>query len=261
MGESSQNNSQMYQNVVVMRHGDRIDNFDAMWAMKATRKWDPELVEGGKIRAFNEGRKMRSNLNFAIHRVVVSPFLRCLQTAAEVVSALSAAVNADDKLLNVSTSADGVKIDSSKIKVSVEYGLSEMMNSAAIRPEMAPKDGNFDFDISQCESILPPGTIDRDAEPVYKELPKWEESLEDARSRYVQIVKALADKYPTENLLLVTHGEGIGAVVSELMKGVNPYEVEYCAYLHIRRSISGSKLPSTNGELEVIGQHGISFLA
>lgn len=28
----------------------------------------------------------------------------------------------------------------------------------------------------------------------------------DARSRYANVVQALADKYPTENLLLVTHG-------------------------------------------------------
>jgi broad specificity phosphatase PhoE len=29
----------------------------------------------------------------------------------------------------------------------------------------------------------------------------------EARSRYASIIKALADKYPHENLLLVTHGE------------------------------------------------------
>jgi broad specificity phosphatase PhoE len=39
------------------------------------------------------------------------------------------------------------------------------------------------------------------------QVPKWEESVMDARSRYASIIKALADKYPHENLLLVTHGE------------------------------------------------------
>lgn len=38
------------------------------------------------------------------------------------------------------------------------------------------------------------------------QLPKWEESVEGCRDRYVKVVKALADKYPSENLLLVTHG-------------------------------------------------------
>jgi len=39
------------------------------------------------------------------------------------------------------------------------------------------------------------------------QVPKWEESIMEARSRYASIIKALADKYPHENLLLVTHGE------------------------------------------------------
>jgi len=30
--------------------------------------------------------------------------------------------------------------------------------------------------------------------------------VEGCRDRYVKVVKALADKYPEENLLLVTHG-------------------------------------------------------
>lgn len=39
------------------------------------------------------------------------------------------------------------------------------------------------------------------------QMPKWEESIEGARERYKNIIKILADKYPTENLLLVTHGK------------------------------------------------------
>lgn len=39
------------------------------------------------------------------------------------------------------------------------------------------------------------------------QLPKWEEDPNlHTRPRYKQIVKDLADKYHTENLLLVTHG-------------------------------------------------------
>ena len=38
------------------------------------------------------------------------------------------------------------------------------------------------------------------------QLPQWEEPVLHTRARYEQIVKDLADKYPTENLLLVTHG-------------------------------------------------------
>lgn len=102
---SSDEAKQRYQNIVVMRHGDRIDNFDPSWAKTAERKWDPPLVEAGKTRAFNTGRKLRENLCFPIHRVFVSPFLRCLQTAAGVVSGLC------------SENDDPTRIDSTMLKV------------------------------------------------------------------------------------------------------------------------------------------------
>ena len=38
-------------------------------------------------------------------------------------------------------------------------------------------------------------------------MPRWEETVLGCRSRYEQVIQALADKYPTENLLLVTHGK------------------------------------------------------
>lgn len=107
---------QRYQNVVVMRHGDRIDNFQPLWEATAERKWDPPLVEEGKTRAFDTGRKLRDHLGFPIHRVFVSPFLRCLQTAAEVVSALCA--ENDDP---TRTSSQEVTIDPTKLKVCSVY--------------------------------------------------------------------------------------------------------------------------------------------
>ncbi|XP_059651629.1 uncharacterized protein LOC132299170 [Cornus florida] len=245
------------QNVVVMRHGDRIDNFEPLWAASAARPWDPPLVEAGKVRAFCTGRKLRTYLGFPIHRVLVSPFLRCIQTASEVVTALCAVDG--DTLVN----SDGVKIDPSKIKVSVEYGLCEMLNREAIRAGMAPKDGNFDFKISELAALLPAGTLDKSVERVYKELPQWEETVIGARTRYEQIIKALADKFPSENLLLVTHGEGVGVSVSAFLKDTTVYEVEYCAYSHLKRSISfGENRSFTAGDFEVFtsnGKTGISY--
>lgn len=56
------------------------------------------------------------------------------------------------------------------LQVSVEYGLCEMLNKRAIRAENAPKDGDFAFTISECEAVLPQGTVDSTVEPVYKEV-------------------------------------------------------------------------------------------
>lgn len=244
---------QTRQNVVVMRHGDRIDNFEPLWTEKAARPWDPPLVLDGKVRAFCTGKKFNKNLGFPIHRVFVSPFLRCLQTASEVIHALCAV----DENVTLMSSADGVKIDPSKLKVSVEYGLCEMLNKRAIRAENAPKDGDFAFNISECEAVLPQGTVDSSVEKVYKELPKWEEPTEAARDRYKNIIKILADKYPTENLLLVTHGEGVGVSVSAYAKEqLTVYEVNYCAYSMLERT--------KTGEIELCpnqGQNGIYYTA
>ncbi|KAH7519137.1 hypothetical protein FEM48_Zijuj08G0003900 [Ziziphus jujuba var. spinosa] len=248
-----------YQNVVVMRHGDRLDNFDPLWVSKAARPWDPPLVDEGKKRAFATGQKLRTHLGFPIHRVFVSPFIRCVQTASEVVSGLSAPL--DDDSNGVSCRED--TIGPSNIKVSIEYGLCEMLNREAIRAESAPKDGEFGFKISELEPILPSGSVDHSVEPVYKEPPKWGETVIGARTRYAKIVQTLADKYPTENLLLVTHGEGVGVSVSAHKEGVTVYEVQYCAFAELRRPIIINKdQSSTPGNFEVLtqnGQTGISF--
>lgn len=245
--------SQFYQNVVVMRHGDRIDNFEPQWISTAERPWDPPLVEAGKLRAYRKGQSLRNQLGFPIHRVFVSPFLRCLQTAAEVVIALCAVEGQHADPNNLS--CNDIVIDPSKIKVSIEYGLCEMMNLRAIRPNVAPKDGVFNFNLSQCEAVLPTGTIDHAAEQLHKQLPEWQETIEGARARYLEVIKALADKYPSENLLLVTHGEGLGAAVCGFMKEVEAVrQPEYCAYSHSRRPIVfGENQSFTAGDL--IGLH------
>ena len=38
-------------------------------------------------------------------------------------------------------------------------------------------------------------------------MPRWEETVLGSRGRYERVIQALADKYPSENLLFVTHGK------------------------------------------------------
>ncbi|KAB2056144.1 hypothetical protein ERO13_A11G076800v2 [Gossypium hirsutum] len=248
------------QNVLVMRHGDRLDNFDQEWEKTADRPWDPPLIQNGLNRAFGTGREFRTRLPFPIHRVFVSPFLRCIQTASEVVAALC---SVDDDP-NAKSSNDVIAIDPSRVKVSIEYGLCEMLNKTAIRIDVAPKDGIFRFDVPQLEALLPSGTVDPTVEPVYKELPQWEETVWDARSRYERIIKALADKYPSQNLLLVTHGEGVGVSVSAFKEDTDVIEVDYCAYSELTRQVSLKNESFSAGNFEVLtesGQTGVTYIA
>ncbi|RHN54293.1 putative alpha/Beta hydrolase [Medicago truncatula] len=56
-----------------------------------------------------------------------------------------------------------------QLQVSVEYGLYEMMSWRAIRLEVAPKNENWGFNISEREAMLSAGTVDKNVERVYKE--------------------------------------------------------------------------------------------
>ncbi|RZC00114.1 uncharacterized protein LOC114423616 isoform X1 [Glycine soja] len=245
-----------YQNVFVMRHGERLDNFEPSWVMTAARPWDPPLAEAGRKRAFETGRRLRESVGLPIGRVFVSPFLRCLQTAGELVASFS------DEGRGGTVAGDGVAVKPFEVKVSVEYGLCEMMNSKAIRPKVAPKDGNMGFDVAVCEAMLPAEIVDKNVERVYKELPQWEESVLQAGARYQQLIKDLADKYPTENLLLVTHGEGVQVAVSSFKKDAEVNEVDYCGYVELRRPIFKKDHTFITGEFDLLtpsGQTGVSY--
>ncbi|GAU48251.1 hypothetical protein TSUD_174890 [Trifolium subterraneum] len=103
----------MHQNIIVMRHGDRIDNLDPLWTSTAARPWDPPLAQQGHDRAFQTGKSIQQSLGFPIHQLFVSPFLRCIQTAAEFVISLSAV---NDVRENVPS--DNILVDPSNVKIS-----------------------------------------------------------------------------------------------------------------------------------------------
>ncbi|GMI66950.1 hypothetical protein like AT3G60450 [Hibiscus trionum] len=241
------------QHVLVMRHGDRLDHADPTWEKTADRPWDSPLIQRGLSRAFQTGRAFRTLLPFPIHRVFVSPLLRCVQTASEVVTALC---EVDDDL-NAKSSGDVVAIDSSKVRVSIEYGLCRLLNTSAVRLDAVPEDGIFRFDVPKIESLLPSGTLDRTVEPVYKEVPQ-------ERSRHEQIFKALADKYPSENLLLVTHWKGVADSVSAFKEDTRVTEVLYCSYSELSRPVSWENQTFSAGNFEVLtesGRTGVTYTA
>lgn len=246
--ESSSEQGPFVQNLFVMRHGERMDNYDPDWILSAPRPWDPPLTDRGKPQARETGKRLR---DWNITRVICSPFLRCIQTAAEVVTALCAVQD------------QPLAIDPSKVKVSIEYGLCEVMNYIAIRNPPSSSDISWTLDRSELEAILPAGTMDHSVEPVWPELPHWQEKTENAHERYTKTIQALADKFPRDNVLCVTHGEGVGVSVSAFKKDVIVHAVDYCAYSHSQRSIFGSSTEELNAEkfhvLTESGQSGILF--
>jgi phosphohistidine phosphatase SixA len=106
----------MHQNVIVMRHGDRIDNFDPLWTSTAARPWDPPLAQQGQDRAFQMGKSIQQNLGFPIQRLFVSPFLRCIQTATEFVISLTFANDVRENIIS-----DDIPNDLSNVKVRIYF--------------------------------------------------------------------------------------------------------------------------------------------
>uniref|UniRef100_A0A453JAU8 Phosphoglycerate mutase family protein n=1 Tax=Aegilops tauschii subsp. strangulata TaxID=200361 RepID=A0A453JAU8_AEGTS len=163
------------QRVVVMRHGDRLDHAEPMWPANKPRPWDPPLTDAGVLRAWTVGKRIRAQAaadGYALHRVLVSPFHRCLQTAAQAVAALCA-VPDDAALAAVLDSSANVPLDTSRVKVSIEYGLSEMMNveaMGALVSQVAPSVEKWFPDQAELEAILPPGTIDHSTQPLFPEV-------------------------------------------------------------------------------------------
>ncbi|KAL0668418.1 hypothetical protein Bca4012_031122 [Brassica carinata] len=208
-----------HQNIIVMRHGDRLDHCKPLWVSTAERPWDPPLVHDGK-------------------------------TAAEVVAALSA----DDLDDNAMPS-----IDISKLKVAIEFGLCETLNTMAIKSDVLPKDGKFDFKFSDLEAMFPEGTFDHNVEMAYKEFPQWGESVEDFKERYVNTLKILAEKYPSENLLLVTHWGGVSSVLYKYFKDATKYLVDYCGCVELRRQIMDNDGFGESADFEVVTSHGVAF--
>ncbi|KAL2612679.1 hypothetical protein R1flu_024371 [Riccia fluitans] len=247
------------QNLFVMRHGERMDDADEVWAETAPRPWDPPLTEKGKYQAFVVGKRLKRE-GWNITRVLVSPFLRCVQTAAEVITALCLVDSSSDP----SSSREAV-IDPSRVKVSFEFGLSELMNARAIRrpPEAATAGASsgaipWHLELSELAAMFPAGTFEPSVKSVWPQIPAWRESTADAHQRYASTLLSVANKFVRENVLCITHGQGVGVSVAEFQFLV--YAVDYCAHSHVQRPIYSfsSDGSFSAGEWELLTESGPS---
>ncbi|CAI5492823.1 unnamed protein product [Closterium sp. Naga37s-1] len=81
---------QRRQHVFVMHHGERADAADPLWARRegAERAWDPPLSEWGKYQAYEVSMRLRQE-GWGVTRIVCAPYLRCVETALELLLALT----------------------------------------------------------------------------------------------------------------------------------------------------------------------------
>ncbi|KAI6706518.1 hypothetical protein NL676_009480 [Syzygium grande] len=225
------------QHVLVMRHSNRADDgADESWWTRVSKPWDAPLTDAGRIKALEAGKKLRAELGFPIHRVVASPFRRCIETARELIAGLS--TEGEEALNVVLDDGDCTESSASGIKVCIEYGMCEVFNDVALWYHPTDRD-SWGFDIKELEASFPAGIVDLAPHRVFNELPQWGESESRATDRYLRTVHSLVDKYPQENLLFVTHGDAVKYMVSTYWKQATGYKIKagYCGSVHLKRQI------------------------
>eukprot|EP00850_Spirogloea_muscicola_P018486 SM000170S02658 [mRNA] locus=s170:65371:66694:+ [translate_table: standard] len=242
-----------------MRHGERADDADPAWAPAADRPWDPPLTARGAAQARAAGEALGA-AGLGITRVVTSPFLRCVQTTAQVLAGLAAAAE-----------RAGGGQPQPDVRVSIDCGLGEIMSPRAIRspPSTRGRDDNdpavWLAPLADLEALLPTDSLDRSVRPLLDQLPAFPEVEVMSHMRFANAFEAIADQFPNENILCISHGEGVSVSVSRLVP-VTVYTVAYCGYSVTQRPIfllHPELTQRPGGEWELVSQPettGVSWI-
>jgi len=225
---SSTDSDPFVQNLFVLRHGEAGGGDDGEGV-----SWDPPLTNRGKLQAWRVGRNLRME-DWNITRVVMSPFLRCVQTAAEVIAGLCLLPSSLEQ--GVSTNAASGSVPA--LRASIEFGLAKVMERQGIsRPPQAHKSSlePWTLDLPELYSLLPSEIYDTSYQPIRQTLPSSRESAADMQSRYTTTLQKIANKFHSEHILCITHGEGVMNAVSMMWPRVEIYGAMHCAHIHAQR--------------------------
>lgn len=191
--------------VLAVRHGERRDSVDPDWEAVAERVHDPPLTELGRWAAWRVGRRLAER-GPSIDAVYASPFLRAVETAAEVTAEIDA-------------------------RFALEPGLGEHRNADWFdaEPETVPPErlaARFERLSTAHEPLVTPAFPETHAE---------------AMTRIGRTTRQLADA--TEGTaLLVGHGITIGGVVAGLVGSADAADAPLCGLTRLVRDGDGWRL-------------------
>jgi hypothetical protein len=167
---TSSNADPFVQNLFVLRHGE-----EEAVSSDSERPWDPPLSERGKLQAWRVGRDLRLD-DWNITRIVMSPFLRCVQTAAEVIAGLCLLPSSLDQTSTAHSRRNAGPV-ATTLKASIECGLAHMLKRQGIPypSQVAHKNNSllpWTLDLPQLYSLLPRGIYDTSYQPIRQTLLK-----------------------------------------------------------------------------------------
>ena len=189
----------MSQRIWIVRHGNREDFQNPGWSRTAQRPFDPALSADGETQAREVGLSLQSE---QVHRVFASPFLRTIQTASHIADALN-------------------------LPVCLEPGIGEILPNVDSTPALLPE--------VERKRRFP--RIDEDYEAV-REL-AYPESSEEGHERAAASARALTDRFPEKNLLMVTHGAPVVGIVRGLTGLKDRITVPLCCIFTLQRTDAG----------------------
>mmetsp|Transcript_20270 Transcript_20270/g.67628 ORF Transcript_20270/g.67628 Transcript_20270/m.67628 type:complete len:589 (-) Transcript_20270:662-2428(-) len=174
--------------VWVMRHGMRLDDQDPTWKLSASRPYDPPICEHGREQCKLAGMSFKSSRSQVgdISFVLSSPFLRCVQTAAEVAS-----------ILGIS-------------RIFIENDICEVLElrNVSVQPKCLKMDQLVKVEPMLAHHEIIPSSV---------KMPSWPENLHEARVRFRNAFDRIAKSYDG-NVLIVTHGDTVAEFISMTSK-------------------------------------------
>jgi broad specificity phosphatase PhoE len=188
----------MPQTVWIARHANRLDFVHPKWFETAPKRYDPPLSSDGLLQADRLGARLQHE---SISHIFASPFLRTIQTANPVATALN-------------------------LTIKIERGLGEWMHPQWI-------DENPELNYPDSLSTLYP-RLDRQYQSQI--LPQYPETELQIRQRTARTIELLVAQYP-EDILLIGHGASVEGLVLGLI-GKNtpiktPMKVPLCSLFKV----------------------------
>lgn len=184
----------MTQVVWIARHGNRLDFINPQWFNTAIRRYDPPLSEDGLIQAQELAERLKSE---NIAHIFASPFLRTIQTANQVASALD-------------------------LPIKLEAGLSEWLN-----PEWMTE-----FPQTHPRELLKLEFPRIDWSYTSRVIPQYPETKEIMIQRAQETARRLLAEF-SEDILLVGHGASVEGATWGLVEGNPQINASLCCLVQL----------------------------
>lgn len=207
------------QSVAIVRHAERLDRTPDWHSFPDRETWpnDTPLAPDGHEHAKELGRELKG-MEKRFDLIVSSPYLRCAQTACEIATEMN-------------------------LPIQFDLDLGEVFDSECMGPNVRDPQHRDSADLeAQLAHAYPDVTLIRDdsnAVSIEGRQQVFPEALSDARMRFIFKVQQLLQKAASElmSLVVVTHGDAVGAIIGMLRYDWKVQQVPYAAYAVASRRV------------------------